>query len=120
MKIEKIGVGRPKSPKPKSSSHGRTKTNSRKVYDSSRWRNSVRPAQLQKQPFCEKCLELDELVDATEVDHKKPISMGGDIYALSNLQSLCSSCHAKKSAYEGYLKKKDLCQTREDHEKQRS
>ena len=35
-----------------------------------------------------------------EVDHIKPISAGGAMYDLSNLQSLCRGCHIEKTRIE--------------------
>jgi len=83
----------------------RTKNNNRKVYDSSMWRNKVRPAKLKNTPFCEFCDVEGRLTEAKEVDHIKPISEGGEPFELYNLQSLCVSCHAKKSAKEGKIKR---------------
>lgn len=51
-------------------------------------------------PYCELCELRGELVDAAEVDHIRRIEDGGQRYAWGNLQSLCKSCHAKKSASE--------------------
>jgi len=79
----------------------RTANDNRKIYDSSRWRYQLRPMKLRKTPFCEYCMILTE---AKEVDHIKPISEGGDPFDLDNLQSLCVSCHARKSAKEGQVR----------------
>lgn len=38
---------------------------------------------------------------ATEVDHKVTIAAGGARLEDSNLQSLCKSCHSRKTALEG-------------------
>jgi 5-methylcytosine-specific restriction protein A len=46
----------------------------------------------------------DRLTEAKEVDHIKPISEGGEAFDIGNLQSLCVSCHAKKSAKEGQIR----------------
>ena len=32
-----------------------------------------------------------------EIDHKRPLSQGGEKYALENLQALCPNCHRKKT-----------------------
>ena len=61
-------------------------------YNSKAWRNA-RKAQLAHEPFCRRC----NRVLATQVDHIKPISEGGDRLAPSNLQSLCHSCHSVKT-----------------------
>ena len=39
-----------------------------------------------------------------EVHHRVPIEHGGDFYELSNLQSLCKSCHISKHG--GTVRKK--------------
>lgn len=61
----------------------------------------VRKRQLEQQPFCEECLKEGKRVKAKMVDHIKPIKQGGEIFAPSNLQSLCWACHSRKSAEEG-------------------
>jgi 5-methylcytosine-specific restriction protein A len=38
-----------------------------------------------------------------ELDHIKPIRLGGEMYDIENLQSLCKSCHGRKSAKERNL-----------------
>ena len=55
---------------------------------------------LQNNPLCEWCKELDKTTIANVVDHKQRIKAGGDPLAMDNLQSLCTKCHATKSAYE--------------------
>ena len=35
-----------------------------------------------------------------EVDHIQPLQRGGDLYAESNLECLCKSCHLVKTATE--------------------
>ena len=66
------------------------------LYNTQRWKKR-RSLQLQLQPLCEECLKegrvtLAEVADHVE-DHK------GDIYKFFNgkLQSLCWSCHSKKT-----------------------
>ena len=34
------------------------------------------------------------------VDHVQPINDGGDVWAMDNLQTLCRSCHSRKTAKE--------------------
>lgn len=57
--------------------------------------------QLNAHPFCEECLKAGKRTKATMVDHIVPIKQGGDRFATSNLQSLCWSCHSRKSVAEG-------------------
>lgn len=61
----------------------------------------VRKRQLAEHPFCEECLKKGQAVRAVIVDHIRPIKQGGQPFAPSNLQSLCWSCHSRKSAEEG-------------------
>jgi 5-methylcytosine-specific restriction protein A len=58
-----------------------------------RWRK-LRAAKLRTNPICEHdgCRLL-----ATEVDHVVPLSIGGDRWDWSNLQSLCRGHHADKT-----------------------
>lgn len=69
-------------------------------YKTPEWRYA-RKKQLDTQPFCEECLKEGKRTKATMVDHIVPIKQGGDKFAPSNLQSLCWSCHSRKSVLEG-------------------
>ena len=62
-----------------------------------RWR-ALRRAKLRADPICETpgCRLL-----ASEVDHRIPLSAGGDRYDYANLASLCHGHHAEKTAAEG-------------------
>ena len=42
-----------------------------------------------------------KLLGYAQVDHRVPVSQGGAVWDPSNLQTLCFSCHARKSAEEG-------------------
>jgi 5-methylcytosine-specific restriction protein A len=75
----------------------RTETPKNPFYDSRFWRDRLRPWQLQHQPLCEHCLALGLCTAATQVDHIKPISDGGDARDPDNLQSLCASHHSQKT-----------------------
>ena len=66
-------------------------------YDKRQWRDVVRPAQLAAHPLCKQCLELGQLIPATEVDHIIPVSEGGSWYEPENLMSLCKACHSVKT-----------------------
>lgn len=57
--------------------------------------------QLAKHPYCAECLKMGKRERACMVDHIIPIKQGGDKFAPSNLQSLCWSCHSRKSVEEG-------------------
>ena len=66
--------------------------NHNKTYGRS-WRN-IRNRYLRAHPLCEMCLKEGRYVSATEVHHILPVNKGGD-HRLSNLMSLCHSCHEK-------------------------
>lgn len=57
----------------------------------------VRGLYLKHHPLCS---IPDCTAFATEVDHKKRIEAGGDMYDWDNLQALCKSCHSKKTVRE--------------------
>lgn len=86
----------PKRRKPKIPFEGREVD---PFYNNTRWR-TVRKAYLMAHPMCVKCQQKGIITEATVVDHKIPIRQGGDEYSWTNLQSLCASCHNKKSARE--------------------
>jgi len=71
---------------------------SRSIYLTRRWRDRVRPAQLRREPLCRAHQARGRVVQATEVDHIKRISEGGDPWDENNLQSLCHDCHSSKTA----------------------
>ena len=65
--------------------------------DGNAWRN-LRRSVLREQPLCEMCLRVEEVpVMATDVDH---IDNDPSNNARDNLQSLCHSCHSKKTQAE--------------------
>jgi len=68
-------------------------------YTNSPW-IKLRNAHRLREPLCRECRKNGELTPMNVVDHIKPISQGGDPWDEDNLQSLCSSCHNRKSAVE--------------------
>jgi 5-methylcytosine-specific restriction endonuclease McrA len=103
-----------------------TTASERKFYQSSRWRNyraklkasslvhdfidaanlvekglldgkSYTAWLLTRAPLCRVCFASHLATAANVLDHIKPIRDGGDVFAASNLQWLCDSCHNKKS-----------------------
>lgn len=70
---------------------------SKRIYDSKRWREQVRPSVLVRDNYkCVSCGYLgrsDELV----VDHIVELRDGGSPYDKTNLQTLCHKCHNKKT-----------------------
>ncbi|MEG1805282.1 MAG: HNH endonuclease signature motif containing protein [Clostridia bacterium] len=73
---------------------------SQRFYQSSEWK-ALRRLKLNQSPLCEECLRNGKLNKATICDHIKPIANGGEPLNIANLQSLCWSCHSRKSATEG-------------------
>ena len=69
------------------------------IYYSNRWKK-LRQAYIEHQPLCEHCLKLDLITPASVVDHIKEIKDGGEAWSFDNLQSLCSTCHNRKTAIE--------------------
>lgn len=65
------------------------------------WTDDLRPAQLLREPFCRECARRGTRTRATDVDHVRDHK--GD-WALftdpANLESLCHSCHSRKTARE--------------------
>jgi len=68
---------------------------SKRGYDRT-WQK-MRGMQLRREPFCQAdgCFE-----QAEEVDHIVPLNRGGKRLDSANLQSLCKSCHSRKTANE--------------------
>lgn len=63
-----------------------------------KWRK-LRLVQLAREPYCRHCKDHDRLAVATDVDHIVPRRSGGSD-SFENLQSLCHSCHSRKTATE--------------------
>ena len=55
---------------------------------------------LADEPLCRECSRLGKLTPAAEVDHIVRISDGGARLDDANLQSLCKSCHSRKTLAE--------------------
>lgn len=70
---------------------------SKRGYDRN-WQR-LRLLKLRSNPVCEECLLYGHVVQATEVDHIKPLREGGTNQD-ENLRSLCKSCHSRKTARE--------------------
>jgi len=64
-----------------------------RIYDLKRWK-ILRINYLASNPICEMC----GVGFASEVDHIKPIKLGGDPWDIHNLQALCHRCHSSKTA----------------------
>jgi 5-methylcytosine-specific restriction protein A len=73
------------------------------MYQTDEWKLDLRPAQLLREPFCRECARHGRRVRATDVDHV--VDHKGDWEKFcdrSNLESLCHSCHSRKTAREMY------------------
>lgn len=71
------------------------------MYTTPEWRDDLRPAQLLREPWCRECARHGRRVRATDVDHI--VDHKGDWERFcdrSNLESLCHSCHSRKTARE--------------------
>lgn len=66
-------------------------------YDA-QWRR-IRARHLSAHPLCVDCLKHGRTEAAGHVDHIIPLRKGGT-HAAGNLQSLCASCHSRKTAKE--------------------
>ncbi len=66
------------------------------IYNSKRWKR-IRALKLRETPLCEYCPE-GRRMPATEVDHFKAISDGGEPFDYNNLRSVCHRCHSQKTA----------------------
>jgi len=60
----------------------------------------IRDKYISAHPLCEECTKADKLTPAEEVHHIVPLSKGGT-HAVTNLMSLCTSCHSEITAREG-------------------
>lgn len=65
-------------------------------YSTARWQK-LRRYKLSLNPLCEHCLLERRTTPAQHVDHIKAIKQGGCPWDMDNLQSLCASCHTRKT-----------------------
>lgn len=77
-------------------------TTDTKFYHSRSWRK-LRILHLKSEPLCRHCRQRGVTTPAKDVDHIFPINKGGAPLSESNLQSLCRSCHAKKTATDKFF-----------------
>ena len=62
------------------------------IYRSQRWK-AIRAQVLKRaDECCEECFSIGEI----QVHHKTPVSLGGEIFDLDNLEALCRSCHLER------------------------
>lgn len=75
--------------------YNRMRPSAHKIYFTSAWRN-LREYFLSKNPLCIECAKAGYVTEAQVVDHIKPVSEGGEMLDINNLQPLCAACHNKK------------------------
>ena len=70
----------------------------KKIYNSAAWL-AVRQAALERDRWqCQECKKSDKIKKAIDVDHMVDLEINPSLaYDLENLQSLCKSCHSKKT-----------------------
>ena len=71
------------------------------MYRTPEWKDDLRPNQLLSEPFCRECARHGIRTPATDVDHI--VDHKGDWARFTdpgNLESLCHSCHSRKTASE--------------------
>lgn len=95
-------IRRPWEPKPQAKQAGRKADSS--FYHTTAWRK-LSIVYRRTHPLCEECLKKDRTTPVALVDHITPISQGGEQLAWDNLQSMCHTCHNKKSGRERHQKK---------------
>lgn len=98
--------GRSRSWIPKAKPQNRQIDNSQ-FYHSKAWR-MTRKFYIKANPLCEQCTRDGRTTGGQMVDHIRQITMGGDRLHQSNLQTLCNSCHAKKSSSEAIEYRKGI------------
>ena len=64
-------------------------------YNSSSWRR-LREYVRRRNPLCAECLKHGIVTQGVIVDHIVPITEGGAMMDIKNLQVLCPACHNKK------------------------
>lgn len=75
----------------------KTSEGRKRFYNTRNW-HIMRVIVLQEQPYCVECLKKGIKELANEVDHIIDIKTRPDlVFDKENLQSLCKSCHSKKT-----------------------
>jgi 5-methylcytosine-specific restriction protein A len=69
-------------------------------YNTARWQR-LRRYKLSEHPLCQSCLQVGRIEPAAVVDHRTPVTAGGDAFpALEQLASMCAPCHNAKTRAE--------------------
>lgn len=84
--------------KPKEKSRSPEAAAWRRWYSLKVWTEDLRPGQLLREPFCRECARRGVRTWATDVDHIRDHKGDWALFTdRSNLQSLCHSCHSRKT-----------------------
>ncbi|WP_319524664.1 HNH endonuclease signature motif containing protein [uncultured Desulfosarcina sp.] len=75
-------------------------------YSSTAWKR-FRSWYRARHPLCEECEKHGRIVPMAIVDHIVEIKDGGAPFSEDNVQSLCRSCHNKKTARESRLRREN-------------
>lgn len=76
-----------------------------RLYLRPEWADDLRPHQLLREPYCQECAKHGLRTRATDVDHIRPHKGDWDLFTdRNNLQSLCHSCHSRKTMAERHRK----------------
>ena len=71
------------------------------------WTEDLRPGQLLREPFCRVCAQHGIRTRATDVDHVQDHKGDWSRFVdRSNLQSLCHSCHSRKTMRDRWKQRK--------------
>ena len=71
------------------------------------WTEDLRPGQLLREPFCRECAQYGIRTRATDVDHVQEHKGDWSKFVdRSNLQSLCHSCHSRKTMRDRWKQRK--------------
>lgn len=71
------------------------------MYQTDAWRLDLRPGQLLREPLCRACAQRGLRTPATDVDHIRDHKGDWALFTdRGNLQSLCHSCHSRKTMAE--------------------
>jgi len=79
--------------------------NNQNIYWTNRWKR-FRAVVLREEPLCRRCAQFGIYTEATVVDHIHEIKDGGSHLDRDNAQSLCNSCHLRKTAEEAKKRRK--------------
>lgn len=95
--------------KPKPAPRSRESAAWRRWYSLPIWTDELRPGQLFREPFCRECARYGIRTPATNVDHIRDHKGDWELFTdRENLQSLCHSCHSRKTVREMGPKRRDF------------